>query len=291
MVNYVDLDPGPGRKDYRCGVKSYDTHNGTDIAIRDLKAMKEGVPVLAAADGVVRALRDEMDDVNFRDRPGDAIANRECGNGVVIDHADGWQTQYCHMRRGSVRVRAKERVTEGQPIGLVGLSGKTEFPHIHVTVRHQGKVIDPFLGTAGGAECQIGRQPLWKPDALAALPYQAGAIHIAGIVAGKPDVQKARAGELDQPTAAADAELLAVWAEVYNVVTGDALTLRLTAPDGRTLVNHTQSIERDQARIFRTVGRKRPPGGWPPGTYRAEITYARDGKPLAEPVRTEVTVR
>ena len=266
VVNYVDLDPGPGRRDYHCGVMSYDKHNGTDFAIRDLKAMAAGVPVLAAADGVVRATRDEMDDANFREVAAEAIAKRECGNGLVVDHADGWQTQYCHLRRGSLRVKPKDRVTAGQPVGLVGMSGKTEFPHVHVTVRHEGKVVDPFVGTEGRESCQIGKAPLWKPDVLAALPYKAGAIHLAGIADGKPDIQKARAGELDRRAVAADAASLIVWAEVYNVVTGDALSLRLLAPDGRTLVETTQKIEKDQARVFRFAGRKRPGAAWPAGT-------------------------
>jgi D-3-phosphoglycerate dehydrogenase len=48
------------------------------------------------------------------------IAGRECGNGVVIAHEDGWETQYCHMRRGSVAVQPGERVARGQTLGLVG---------------------------------------------------------------------------------------------------------------------------------------------------------------------------
>ena len=291
VVNYVDRDPGPGRKDYRCGVMSYDTHNGTDIAIRDLRAMRDGVPVLAAAAGVVRAIRDEMDDVSFRDAKPDSIAKRECGNGVVIEHGDGWQTQYCHLRRGSVRVKARERVAAGQPIGLVGLSGKTEFPHIHMTVRRNGKVLDPFVGEGEAAECQPGKTPLWQQDVLSKLPYKAGAIHIAGIATGRPDIRKARAGDLDHRTAPTDAEALVVWTEIYNVVTDDVLVLRLLAPDGKPILQTQQRIEKDQARIFRSAGRKRPPNGWPTGTYRAEITYQRDGKPLWEPVRTEIVVR
>lgn len=292
VVNYVDRDPGPGRKDYRCGVMSYDGHNGTDIAIRDMKAMKDGVPVLAAADGVVRAVRDEMPDLNFREASPDSIAKRECGNGVVVEHGNGWQTQYCHLRQGSVRVKPRDRVTAGQPIGLVGMSGKTEFPHVHVTVRKDGKVLDPFVGEQeGGPECQVGRAPLWKADTLAALPYRAGAVHIAGIVPGKPDIQKARAGELRDATAPANAEVLMVWTEVYNVVTDDVVMLRLFAPDGQKILEAPQKIERDQARVFRSAGRKQPSGGWPRGTYKAEISYLRDGKALWEPVRSEIVVK
>ena len=37
-----------------------------------------------------------------------ATAGRNCGNGVTLDHGDGWQTQYCHMRRGSVAVKVAD---------------------------------------------------------------------------------------------------------------------------------------------------------------------------------------
>ncbi|WP_374448606.1 M23 family metallopeptidase, partial [Stella sp.] len=190
-----------------------------------------------------------------------------------------------------VRVKPRDRVTAGQPVGLVGLSGKTEFPHVHITVRQGSTVVDPFVGLQAGAECQIGREPLWTHDALAALPYKPGAVHIAGIVAGRPDIQKARAGELREATARPDAEALIVWAEVYNVVTGDVLSLRLFAPDGKLILDAPRPIEKDQARVFRSAGRKLPPGGWPRGTYRAEIAYLRDGKPVWDPVRSEITVR
>src|SRR5215470_5343156 len=68
IVNYVDLDPGSGTRDYTCGSRTYDGHRGTDIAIRDLAAMREGVKVLAAAEGEVRAVRDGEEDKNVRGR-------------------------------------------------------------------------------------------------------------------------------------------------------------------------------------------------------------------------------
>ncbi|MCC7272967.1 MAG: M23 family metallopeptidase [Alphaproteobacteria bacterium] len=291
VVNYVDLDPGPGRRDYRCGAMSYDGHSGTDIAIPDLKAMAAGVPVLAAATGVVRAVRNDMDDVNMRDVSDEAIANRNCGNAVVLTHPGGWETMYCHMRRGSVRVRPKETVAAGQPIGLVGLSGKTEFPHVHLTVRHNGKIVDPFVGTGGRDSCALGRSPLWDPAALAALPYLPGAIHIAGIAGDRPDIKAARAGDLAAKTLPADAPALVLWTEIYNVVTGDTLRMRLLDPSGKPLTEAEQRIEKDQARVFRSTGKRRPGERWPAGTYVGEIAYLRDGKPVGAPVRTDVTVR
>ena len=110
VQNYVDLDPGPGRLDPGCGRLTYDGHDGTDFRVRDLIAMEEGVRVLAAADGVVKATRDGMADVSIREIGREAVSGREAGNGVLIDHGGGWETQYSHLRSGSVSVEPGDRV-------------------------------------------------------------------------------------------------------------------------------------------------------------------------------------
>ncbi len=85
-----------------------------------------------------------MADVSVAVTGHDAIRDRDCGNSLVIAHADGFETQYCHMAQGSLMVKPGDVVSAGQPIGDVGLSGDTEFPHLQITVRHDSKVIDPF---------------------------------------------------------------------------------------------------------------------------------------------------
>ena len=112
LANYVDVDPTQAARDFRCGARTYDGHDGVDIAIRDLSVMREGVPVVASASGVVRNVRDGMDDVALTDAAARArVGSRECGNGVVIQHDGGWETQYCHLRRASVRVKPGDQVT------------------------------------------------------------------------------------------------------------------------------------------------------------------------------------
>ncbi|MGE0725850.1 MAG: M23 family metallopeptidase [Alphaproteobacteria bacterium] len=291
VVNYVDLDEGPGRRDYRCGQQTYDKHNGTDIAIRDTKAMGRGVPVLAAAAGTVKALRDGVDDANFRSLPPEAIAKRECGNGVILDHGDGWQTQYCHLRKGSVRVRRGDRVAAGDALGLVGMSGKTEFPHLHVTLRHEGKVVDPFVGQSGGERCQAGKAPLWEPATLARLEYRPGAVYAYGIAPDRPDAEKARAGELDVDRLPADADALVAWADIYNVAKGDSLRIELSGPDGKSIARLERTFDKDQSRVFQLAGRKRRGEAWPAGTYEAEILYRRADGSGNPPVRVRVEVR
>ena len=67
------------------------------------------------------------------------------GNAVVITHADGFDTIYAHLRKGSVAVKKGDSVKRGQRIGSVGLSGLTEFPHLHFEVRFNRSVTDPFI--------------------------------------------------------------------------------------------------------------------------------------------------
>src|SRR5262245_27606147 len=94
IQNYVDRKDGPGAEDFLCGPLTYDGHKGTDIALPDRAAMVRGVKVLAAAAGRVRNIRDGMPDVSIRDGGATDVSTRECGNGVVIVHPHGWETQY-----------------------------------------------------------------------------------------------------------------------------------------------------------------------------------------------------
>src|SRR5687767_225345 len=131
IQQYTDVDPGPGAKDYRCGIATYEGHKGTDFRVLSVKAAQAGVPVLASAAGRVTGARDGMEDrlvVTPQDEA--AIKDRECGNGVVLDHGGGWETQYCHMRRGSLKVREGQNVAAGEPLGMVGFSGSAQFAHV-----------------------------------------------------------------------------------------------------------------------------------------------------------------
>ena len=164
VLRYVDHDQGPGAQDYACGPVTGDGHKGTDFAIRDLSVMAQGVEVRAAAGGVVDALRDGVPDISVADGGREAIAGKECGNGVRIAHGDGWTTWYCHLRRGSLMVAEGDRVEAGQPLALVGLSGETSFPHLHFDVRHGEQPVDPFVGPERSEPCGPGPQPLWRAD-------------------------------------------------------------------------------------------------------------------------------
>lgn len=84
--------------------------------------MEQGVSVLSAAPGIVRRVRDGVKDVALKTPASrEAMTGRECGNGVLIDHGDGWETQYCHLKLRSVRVTVGQQIERGDELGLIGL--------------------------------------------------------------------------------------------------------------------------------------------------------------------------
>lgn len=279
--SFVDEDPGAGAKDWRCGRLTYDGHKGTDIRVPDGAAMAKGVQVLAAAPGTVLRLRDGMDDVSIRAAGADAVKDREAGNSLIIDHGGGWETQYGHLRKGSIIVKPGQTVTAGEPIAIMGLSGNTEFTHTHFEVRHNGRPVDPYTGAEMGTGCGGANAPLWTERALAALPYREDAPFDAGFVDARPDQWKARAGDYAGLGLTVDSPALVFWIDVLGHRTGDRQMIRLLSPDGAPLAQSTDVVAEAHIQWFQFVGAKRPAAGWPAGRYRGEYSLVRDigGKP------------
>ena len=275
IQHYVDRDPGPGLRDYRCGVQTYEGHSGIDFRIPDMAAQRRGVDVLAAAAGKVARLRDGVPDISIRAPGAPSVANQECGNGVVIDHGDGWETQYCHMARGSLRVKTGDAVAAGAPLGRVGLSGDTEFAHLHMTVRHAGVVVDPFA-PAAGAGCGA-QASLWTPAAQAAMSYRQGAILNAGFATGPVTLDQAEAGGIAPPSS--DAPWIVPYVRSIGLQGGDIVELDLKGPGGVALAHsRAQPLDRWKATWLSFIGKRRPPDGWPPGVYVADYKVWRAGK-------------
>lgn len=280
VQNYVDHDPGPGVVDFACGARAYDGHDGTDFRTRTLAQMEAGVAVLAAAPGVVVGTRSTMDDVNVNVIGRAALDGKDAGNGVRIDHGDGWFTQYSHMMKGSITVRTGDTVVAGQELGLMGLSGNTEFPHLEFGVQHDGVDVDPYVGKEAGYVCGAPRQPLWTQEADEALSYIAGAALDAGFAGGAADFALAQAGGYTDFELMSDSEALVFWALFFGVEEADRILLTLEIPGGAVeTVESSTTMERDRAQQFQFAGRRQPAGGWPQGTYigRASLVRTLDG--------------
>lgn len=276
IQQFVDHDPGPGARDFLCQGLSYDGHKGTDFALPTQEDMQRGVTVRAAAPGVVRGTRDGMADEVYAGRD---LDNRDCGNGVVIQHADGWETQYCHLRRGSVLVRSGQEVAAGTALGLVGLSGRTEFPHLHLSVRKDGAVVDPFA-PKGAASCDAD-QTLWADR----LPYVPGGVIDVGFSAGVPDYSQVQIGTADDIAPRRDTALVG-YGYAFGGRAGDVLRIVIDGPAGQITTSDTQ-LEKPQATFFRAAGRRAQPSGWPSGTYELIVQLLRGDEIISE--KTETT--
>ena len=275
IQHYVDRDPGPATKDYRCGLQTYDKHNGVDIRVPDMAAQRRGVAVLAAAPGRVARLRDGVADISVRAPGAPSVANTECGNGVVVDHGNGWETQYCHLAKGSIGVKVGDTVAAGAALARVGLSGNTEFPHLHFTVRQSGQIVDPF---APDARAACGPQAgLWRSDAAAKMSYRAGAVLNAGFTDGEITMQQLEAGNLRPVTAASP--ILVAYGRGIALLPGDEVELELKGPGGAVLAKSRRPpLQRWRAQDLTYVGKRRPPSGWAPGVYTADYRVWRQGK-------------
>lgn len=270
---YVDHDPGPGQLDYRCGALTGDDHKGTDIGFGTLAEIQGGVSVIASAAGIVKAARDgEIDGGHERLTPG-----RECGNGVLIDHGGEWTTQYCHLRQGSIVVRPGDQVGAGQLLGLVGMSGNTNFPHVHLTVRYKNLPVDPFAAAGANPRLCDGGPSIWTAAAARQMPYSPVDLVAIGVSAAQPNLAGIAAGTYAAKTASASAGELHVWMLLWNANSGDRAQLTLTGPDGRQLVSNTTMIVASHRTSFRSAGVKAK-GRWPAGTYRIAATLERPGR-------------
>ncbi len=285
IQQYMDRDPGPAHSDFTCGPLSYDGHKGTDIALPTLARMRAGVTVRAAAAGVVKGVRDGMEDISTRDPAAPNIDGRECGNGLVIDHGDGWETQYCHMRKGSLRKAKGDAVATGEALGLIGLSGNTEFPHLHLSLRKNGQEIDPF-DPDGAAGCGPGPEAALWADPIA---YASGGLLQIGLSDSVPAWEAIKQG-LDMPPPSQRAPALVVWVHYFGSRAGDRLTLSITAPDGTTVVADGITLEKTQAQGFRAIGRKARQAAWSQGRYHLEAVLTRDGAEV-DRVTDEVGLR
>jgi hypothetical protein len=281
IQNYVDRDPGPAAKDFLCGSNSYEAHSGVDFRIPDMAAQRRGVNVVAAAPGRVTGVRDGMNDVSVKAIERAVIAGRECGNGVVVAHENGLTTQYCHMANGSITVRAGSQVSGGQTLGRVGLSGNTEYPHLHFTVRRGSQIVDPFApGDGAGQTCGSG-QSLWQDQLTPVLGYKAGTILNTGFAASSLTMEHVEAGSINTPTLTSPSVI--AYVRAINLRAGDVQQFTLKGPDGAILASTAAPpLANAQAQRLLFIGRNRPVQGWKAGRYVAYYAVVRAGRTIMQ---------
>ncbi|WP_069189127.1 M23 family metallopeptidase [Candidatus Terasakiella magnetica] len=284
IANYVDHDRTKAAKDYACGTQTYNAHKGTDFMIRNYRDMQAGVVVRAASDGFVVGTRDGMKDIDFRKLPKEKIAKKKCGNGVRLKHENGWITQYCHLRKNSVKVKKGDAVKQGDIIGLVGHSGMASFPHLHFQIEYipegstkrTGHAVDPFVGVSRLDKCKASNKALWPKPVMNELAYRKLDIFDIGFSATQPKHSGLVQGLYDDETLSIRSPRLFLWGRFLHVKKGDIITFTITAPDGESVLNYTSTIEKDQAYRTLHAGLRKPTLNWENGVYRGLIKLVRN---------------
>lgn len=107
-------------------------HSGQDYG------WASGDVVKAAADGVVVSAY------------GGGGYNGGWGNRIIVEHAPGVRTTYNHLAPGTLTVKAGDRVSAGQKLGIMGTTGKVTGKHLHFELYLAGVRVDPapYFSTA-----------------------------------------------------------------------------------------------------------------------------------------------
>ncbi len=277
VMNYVDHDQGPGARDFLGGGLTYNGHNGTDFRV-PLEAMRAGFPVLAASAGrVSRVVSWEPDATPeaVAQRTDTSDRHKFQPNVVLLDHGGGWETEYAHLRQGSVRVSPGQDVEAGQVLGLVGLSGWTSFPHLHFEVRFQGRPVDPFVGLTVDWPGQV-KGPLWTPAALAAWPTGLVRELSSGFSEAVPDV-KAMLWGVDHPASAhPTGKALVYWIRLLGPWRGDEVAISLLGPAGQVMGVRQNRYDHSGPVAAEYVGMAlEGVPAWPPGNYTGHWVLRR----------------
>ncbi len=109
-----------GMRNNPFGGSSTEFHNGIDIPA------PTGTPIIAVSGGQVAW----------------SYLSSSAGNWIGIDHGNGTYSVYMHM--SSRLVKEGDYVTAGQTIGLVGSTGRSSGPHLHLSIRVDGGYVNPL---------------------------------------------------------------------------------------------------------------------------------------------------
>jgi len=129
-----------------------------------------GAGVLAVANATVALAIDGLPNQTPGKFPVNLPIEEADGNAVILDLGGGNYALYAHLKPGSIKVHAGEKVTPGQVVGLVGNSGNTIAPHLHFQV-----MSSPLSLASNG------------------LPYEINSFQIKGISRGTAAFDKAEA--------------------------------------------------------------------------------------------------
>ncbi|MEX0966808.1 MAG: peptidoglycan DD-metalloendopeptidase family protein [Bacteroidia bacterium] len=263
IVNYVDWDT-LGIKDYQCGSKTYDGHQGTDFTLRSFKQMDSGVFVVAVDTGEVFFVIDSLFDRNKVTNAGGL------GNYIGISHSGKLQTYYAHLKRGSALVELDDFVLPGQRIGQVASSGNSTDPHLHFELYYDSLVlIDPFAGPCGNPGT-YWFNPLAYVDSFGIIDY--------GVLNFLPTLDTLRERPPQPPIISLHDDTIAFWIHQYGIRAGDTSRIEWFDPKGNSWFDFSTPAAQDWWYYYWWSYITRPPDSLS-GTWR--VVYSLNNQEKA----------
>lgn len=274
ISNFVDHDPrNPNRvRDYLCGERTYDLagydHGGTDIFSWPFgwsRMDRNEVRIVAAAPGTIVYKAAGNPD-------------RSCGfngsdwNAVYVRHADGTVAWYGHLKRNSLTKKAVgAKVVAGEFLGVVGSSGSSTGPHLHLELHDAaGDVLDPFVGACNTGASRWKKQPAYLLPTINKVATHGSPPEFPGCPATY-DVENFK-----NTFARGDTILFAIY--LRDQLVGEEIRYRIYGPDNSLIESWVQDGSDTYYAGSYWYWEGSIPGDAPAGTYRLRVDYA--GKSL-----------
>jgi murein DD-endopeptidase MepM/ murein hydrolase activator NlpD len=121
-LQFTRITSGFSKKRFHPVLNYFRPHYGVDYGA------PTGTPVMTTADGVI---------VSIGRKGGE-------GNVVTVRHTSRIETSYLHLSRFAKGLKRGARVTQGDVIGYVGMTGLATGPHLDYRVKEAGRWIDPL---------------------------------------------------------------------------------------------------------------------------------------------------
>jgi murein DD-endopeptidase MepM/ murein hydrolase activator NlpD len=225
LLNFTDLDPTPGVRDWDCTGYTYDGHQGYDSGIRSFREQAIGVPIFAVLDGRVVDSHDGEPDMN-------TVWNNQPANYVVLDHGGGYYALYWHMKRGSVAVQRNQTVAAGTQIGLTGSSGISTGPHLHFESWKDGQWFEPATG-----RCHAGTS-FWKTQPPVPRNFYVADAYLAkGMILIDSDLALLLDNVPRTSTFVAGRQRIGLRLDYHNLPGGSSWRLITLAPNGDRIID------------------------------------------------------
>lgn len=270
---YPDVTAGtdPSKpSDYRCGHRTLPGLQDTHVFFKDWQSGLDGQRVYPVAAGKVALVVDNFVDGDIRN--GEEV----CGNSVVVDH-DGWQSRYCHLRQGSVEVKAGQEISTRDVLAEVGQSGGAVEPMLAFMITKDGVPYDPFLGATidKGAGCNKTAEGDWNSP----MNYLDAAIVSTGFAPRVVNHLEVKASSvIPERDLNHHSPYLVSWARVQHIRGGDEEVFTLTSPDNKVMEERRTKLPGDSEDYLTYVFAKAGKEGLMPGEWSSHYELKRGGR-------------